>query len=416
MPHLEVTPRCQGGDASLELVQSRYLPLGSTGEAKRTWKIPVCVRYGIGAAVHQSCTLLTEERAVVPLEKPGCPSFVMPNADAAGYYRWSLPARDLSALLQKGKLSPAELSSTADNLAAAVSSGTLLAGDAYGQLQAFVQTDERAVLAVPFGLVAKARDYLVDAELRGKLELFAGRLARPALKRAGTKVAPDPTADEEARLLRQDVLSFVADVARDAKVRAELAAAGRAFIGYGGDGKLHPEAVDPNLVALALRVAVQEGDAAFHDAILVTLAATEDNFLRRQIGSALASATDKALATRLRELALTDKVRTMEVGRLFSAQAARPENSADTWKFVTERFDQLVARLAGDDVGYVPTFAGAMCSRAAADDVERFMAPRAPKLMGAPRNLAATLESIRLCAAFVEHQRESARGFFAPLK
>ena len=45
-----------------------------------------------GAEVREACTLLEDQEGVLELGDV-CPSWVMPNADAAGYYRWSLAPR-----------------------------------------------------------------------------------------------------------------------------------------------------------------------------------------------------------------------------------------------------------------------------------------------------------------------------------
>ena len=52
------------------------------------------------------------------------------------------------------------------------------------------------------------------------------------------------------------------------------------------------------------------------------------------------------------------------------------------------------------------------CDTASAERVQTFLSPRIDKLGGGPRNLAKTLERIRLCAALVDAQGESTRAFF----
>src|SRR5438552_11758247 len=76
----------------LLLKQSRYLPVGSEGDRRRTWQIPLCVRSPAG----EQCTLLTSAEG--EMELPGCPQWLIPNADASGYYRWSLAREDLARL------------------------------------------------------------------------------------------------------------------------------------------------------------------------------------------------------------------------------------------------------------------------------------------------------------------------------
>ena len=56
--------------------------------------------------------------------------------------------------------------------------------------------------------------------------------------------------------------------------------------------------------------------------------------------------------------------------------------------------------------------ASGYCSESDARAVESFLKPRIDALPGGPRNMAGTLEAIRLCAALAEHQGPSAQAFF----
>ena len=58
------------------------LPIGSSGDAAKTWQIPICVRYPTGKKETKvACTLVGDREGDVPLEG-ACPAWVMPNADA----------------------------------------------------------------------------------------------------------------------------------------------------------------------------------------------------------------------------------------------------------------------------------------------------------------------------------------------
>ncbi len=100
VPFVEAEVKCDGAPR-LHLKQSRYLPLGSTGDANKTWQIPVCARYQVGKETKEACTLLTEREGDLPLGA-ACPDWVFPNADAAGYFRFALAPADLLQLRQQG--------------------------------------------------------------------------------------------------------------------------------------------------------------------------------------------------------------------------------------------------------------------------------------------------------------------------
>ncbi|HEX7602167.1 MAG TPA: M1 family metallopeptidase, partial [Polyangiaceae bacterium] len=56
VPFVEAEVKCDGAPR-LHVKQSRYLPLGSTGDADKTWQIPICVRYEAGKVAKEVCTL-----------------------------------------------------------------------------------------------------------------------------------------------------------------------------------------------------------------------------------------------------------------------------------------------------------------------------------------------------------------------
>ena len=69
-------PRVQRtGPQSLAVTQSRYLPVGSRGDPRATWQVPLCVRYGDGdAARGKECVLLKDaegQRAAEDHRLPG---------------------------------------------------------------------------------------------------------------------------------------------------------------------------------------------------------------------------------------------------------------------------------------------------------------------------------------------------------
>jgi len=84
------------GGAVLDMIQTRYLPLGSTGDPNRKWGIPVCVRFPNGA----QCQMLDSKTAQMKIAGGQCPAWYMPNADGVGYYRFSMARPDRAALVK----------------------------------------------------------------------------------------------------------------------------------------------------------------------------------------------------------------------------------------------------------------------------------------------------------------------------
>src|SRR5262249_14007138 len=148
--------------ARLTLTQTRYVPLGSPAERTGRWGIPVCARIGLAAGARETCTLIDDVTQTVPIGSE-CPWWLLPNADGAGYYRWTLPPADLDRLFTNGwrSLAPRERLSVADSLIAALDAGTLRAGDVLARMPQFAEDEHRAVATAPMPLVRWTWDHLV---------------------------------------------------------------------------------------------------------------------------------------------------------------------------------------------------------------------------------------------------------------
>ncbi|MBI2894568.1 MAG: ERAP1-like C-terminal domain-containing protein [Deltaproteobacteria bacterium] len=414
VPLVEATVSCADRPA-LGLRQRPYLPVGSNADAARTWQIPVCARYETSGQVRESCTLLEGGEGRLELDGDRCPAWVLPNPDGAGYYRWSLPADRTSALATTAwrKLTSREQLSFAASLQAAFEAATTPAADVFAALPALARDDDRLVATAPMELMAFARDHLADERSRASVEAFASRTYRPLLDRLGweRRAAPE---NGESMLLREAAIHFLALVARDPAVRREAARRGRAYAGYPSRGGLDPSAVAADLAAVALGVAMQEGDAAFFDALVALLEGAQDATVRERILFALGNARDPALARRAADLSLDPRLKVSEVMSTIEAQMARPETREAAWSWVEEHYDALVGRLGPDAAAHeLPSLVDRFCDAEHARDARAFFEPRLASLPGSPRIFANALERVELCVARVQAQGESARGFFA---
>lgn len=411
VPFLSVRVACSDDGNRVHLAQSRYLPVGSQGDRSQRWQFPACMRYGAGSEPQTICTLVQEAEQEQALDV--CPRWIHPNADGAGYFRFGLEADQLARLRDEGwsQLTDREKLALTDSLHAAFDNATLTAADLYGSLEPLARSPIRPIATAPMGSLRFAHDHLVEEPQRPAVRRFAQRLYAPVQRRLGW----EPRADEdgEVALLRASVIDFMATFVEDRRTRREAVRRAHRFLGYGrrGDGQLHRDAVDPNLVDTVLRVAVQDGDAAFFDRVLELFVASDDSLLRGQLLGALGSARAPELAERALALTLDERVRVNEMWTPLRAQLRLPERRDATWAWITQNFDALAARLEAG-AGRLPAAAGVFCSEERAAEVEAFFADRIAELPGGPRNLANVLEEIRLCAAKVEAQRQSAQDFF----
>ncbi|MFT3764607.1 MAG: M1 family metallopeptidase [Minicystis sp.] len=283
LPFVEARLACDG-KPRLELKQSRFLPLGSAGDEKKTWQIPVCARYPDGKSLRESCTLLTAREGAIPLETVTCPAWVMPNADAAGYYRWTLAPADTKKLAVAGlaSLTVRERMSFVESIRAGYVRATLSAAEALSALAPLANDANSAVASGPMRIIASIGGWLHADPRQSAVEAYGQKLYAPLYKSLGWAPAKRASEPPDRALLRQEVIEFLALDARDREVRREAAARGRAWI----EGK--SDAVSLDLAETAVTVAVQEGDQAIFDKLLARLAAEQGQRERRLILRALA--------------------------------------------------------------------------------------------------------------------------------
>lgn len=417
LPQIAVRVMCNASAApALELSQSRYLPLGSTGNRNaQTWQVPVCVRYGHGPegeTVAETCVLMTEKKQSIELEGRGCPAWVMPNAGAAGYYLWSLEAKALRKLATTGlpQLSVREKMSLAHNIWSAYADGSLGADEAFVALGPLAQDPHPKVAVGPMILFREARRYLDRDDLRKKVEAVAGALYTPALEQVGYEAKPGD--DPEALLRRRAVLQFLALSAKHPEVRDRMHTMGRAYLGLDGDGKIHLEAVEANIAGIAAAVVGERADGATFDKLLALLEQTRDEDVRRKLLAALGSARDPSIARRARQLVLDKRLKVNEVMHPLWIQLGDLETRDATWNWFKSSIDMVIDRMSPRRAGGLPEVMTAYCDRAHAADAQLLFESRIKDLAGGTRNLDLALERTQLCAARKDKQLESMRAFF----
>jgi alanyl aminopeptidase len=409
VPLVTVHAACEGGKGSLSLAERRWLPLGSKAAKNLTWNVPVCVSAGVGGKVEAVCGLLDGKGTTLPLAS-GCADWVMPNVDARGYYRFALDAEGFGRLRDRGvrHLGVRERLALAGDIDAVFHSATLGAGDALRTIEPLARDSHGAVATAPLGLYRFVSENLLDGALSPRFRAYLQRLYSPAARSLGWRASRGESTWRA--LERAAVLSFLALRMDDGPTLAEGARFGRDFLGLGPDGKAHPDAVDPDLLGLALSSAMRLGDARVFDAVVLALTKSEDAPKRRTFLGALASTRDPALASRALDLTLRPDLRKAERLTALATLLDAPATRALAWTWLLQHFDALVPLLPDRYAGFVPGLVH-FCDAARADELEAFFAPRMPNLTGGTRNLAQAVEAMRGCAALADAQRASAVAF-----
>ncbi|MDO9286621.1 MAG: M1 family metallopeptidase, partial [Aquabacterium sp.] len=215
IPRVVVTLRCDDGPPRLQLVQSRLLPLGSTGgETPQRWSIPLVVRTPAGI----SRLMLREAEATLALPDADCPAWVNANASAAGYYRVAYAGDGLARLAAAPGLSAGDWLVLIDDAIGLHDAGELDSAQALALVQASAGHPSREVVLASMALLLHLRPLVTpdqQAPYARQWQAAFGERAR------ALGWWPRATDTDDDRLLRAQLLPRVAELGNDAALRAQ---------------------------------------------------------------------------------------------------------------------------------------------------------------------------------------------------
>jgi len=397
VPLLSVELNCTDPlSPKLDVTQSRYAPLGSEIDANESrWHIPMCVSYTAGGVRKSQCSFLSEQHQTIGLEADNCPTAMHPNADGAGYYRFTLDDEGWQQLIDAvAEMPAAEALVFADSLDAAFRKG-LVDSDTYvAGLAALINHDTWDVAdAVTDNLEALTN--IIDPDDLETAEAAFRRMVGPRFAGLGEAT------DAGSALLRQRMLRFMIVMAKDKDMRAPLAEQAAARIGLDGEPDL--DAAPASELETIFSVGVQDIGEPFFDLLLEQAIASEDPQFRQSATGALARVEDPMLVARLQDTLLAQSFKGTEALGILFRQMVRTATTELTYAWIVDNQDEIIEMIPASFRSRIaPALGGAFCSFDRADEWEAFVVSNAEKIPGYERTLAQTLESVRICAGLKE--------------
>jgi aminopeptidase N len=388
VPLIEVR---RGTNGNYLLTQQRYRPIGVAAGTDQSWIVPFCARSG----AQRACTLLEGKEGRLALGGDAGSTWVLPNAGAAGYYRFDLDADGWQRLIGAAPaLSGEEAMVVADSAWASFEAGRAPLATALAAMAAFAGNEERlAATHIPGNLQLISQTLMNAADREGYQRLMA-RLFAPRLSELGLNLSRGAYASENADRseLRQTLAGYVASEGRDKTVRQQLVAAAEASLA--GD----EAALDPAYRQLAFATAVQDRGLPFMNRLLEALLPAQDPLFRRHAAAALGSADTPELAKRA--LAVSDDSRLQNLERIYILfWLLQQESTRDlAFNHVMANFDTVQPLFSGFG-NAILTIGSGYCSEEKAQMVDSALRPKLGMLGGGELDLERSLASIRQCAA-----------------
>lgn len=401
VPFLNTAVQCENQTVSLAIKQSRYLPLGISGDTERNWQLPVCIRYAVDGEVHSECTLLEQPQQTIALQTTACPDWVLPNADGAGYFRFSLADGQWQQLLSNTEmLNTSEMLVAVDSYLAAYKSGSLGVESLMQQLPQLIAHPD---VEVASSVLADYKEIYTEIANSFTQKVIRD-LTLPVLRERLDQLGMEQLDDRNAASLQAALVRILAFTLQDNALRAELSALGQSYTGNDTLQATRTDAdVNQSIISHAVAVAIQEQGKYYFDHVVEKVLASEDAQFRQRMLAALARTNNADLARQVRDLALDSRIRNNETPTILYTHMNNVERRDAAWDWLIDQHEAIIERIPIWRKGRIASYASVYCDADKAEAANAFFGPKVDALQGGPRALAAAKESISQCVARKAH-------------
>ena len=396
VPQVDVALDCTGAHPQVKLTQKRYLPLGAEAPQDRVWKIPVCIKYPDG----RDCALLDSKEMSMPLKKAkACPAWILVNPELGGYYHVRYEGDLLQNLIGKGfdNLNLAERAALIGDTSALTASGAVKPSQSLALAARVKDAPEHELVDTAIGITASI-ERMVTPELRPNYARFVQKMFGERARSLGWLHRDSDS--EEAKILRNSMVPFVAGTGEDAGLRTDARALALQWL-------TDHSALPRDMTGAILGIAAHQGDTELFNRFVTAAKAEKDQVAREQILGALGSFRNPELVRAAEDLYLTGGFDSRETWPLLFAGAGQPETRRFAFDFVRKNIDAIEQKVTsgitgGEGNSALIQVAGGFCDEAGRAEAAAFFGTRAAKYTGGPRTLAQTLERIHQCAVRVQ--------------
>jgi puromycin-sensitive aminopeptidase len=205
-------------------------------------------------------------------------------------------------------------------------------------------------------------DRFLDGEPRECFRAFVRELVRPALERLGLQ--PRDADTDLDRALRGDLIRTLGVLGNDPATQA----AARELETLARTGAM----IEPAVAAAAVDIVAFVGGPEEYDDIRARMDQAVTPQEQARYRYALAGFRDPALLQRTLELATSDAIRPQDAPFVLARAVMNRDLGAMAWKFVRDRWPELIARYAPSNVIYLAKGATSLTSPDEVADVQRF--------------------------------------------
>ena len=352
----------QSDGGRVRVVQKRFFLNPDAQESQQqSWVLPVCMKT---SGNQPDCSILDHEQQDLPTPQTG---LFYGNAGGKGYYRSRYDGTDYQQLIQKAEngLTPAERITFLGSQWALAHAGVASIAD-FLDLASAVRADSSPFVIETVTTAVGILDQKVISipEEHDQFARWVSQTFAPVLASLGPPTASDTP---RRKLLRANLFELVGDVGADPAILAQAKEIAESSL-------RDPNLVDATLAARALKIAAQNGDAAFFAQLQQISETSPDPQLKKNALLALARFRDPALATRALQYAVSSRVRNQDAMQLLQLEMGERRTRDLAWKYVQEHWPLVQAQITTSNGAALLTSMGNFCSAEHSSEVARFFA------------------------------------------
>ncbi|MFC6438612.1 M1 family metallopeptidase [Bowmanella sp. JS7-9] len=368
------------------VTQSRF-KLAGAEVTEQLWHLPLRLKFKKAGKVQRLDVLMTEKSVQIDAIKGA--DWVYADADAVGYYRWNIPANQLSALLADvDQLNERERKSLIYGSKALMDAEQRQLDQHLQVISAMATDNSPEVVRAAFNIIARF-EYLVNKANKQAFANYIESIAMPSFDQLGFQVRSSD--DRDTIKLRGTVLRLLAMYSKNPAFIATATTLAEKFL-------TDPTSVNVDLasVALATRALNAEKPAEIFKEYQAAYIAQTDARLRDAIASGMVF-EDEKIINQVFDMSLNPAVSPANAMRFVWMGMAKLEDRDLMYKWMNANFDALSARIPAAYLGQLPQFIGSSCSEHNQQLANAFFKPLVEKVPAMQRSLDVMNESTSQC-------------------
>jgi len=384
----------------VKLTQRRFANAGVSAPAQ-LWRVPVGLKFSDGKRVQQKTVLLDAAEKTVDLG--GAVSWLLPNAEGSGYYRFTLDRPHLLKLAEvAGKeLAPRERISFIGDLSALLDAGVLHGDDYLAALAHFADDPVPQVISSLLSGLGKVRTVFVTDALKPRYAAYIRRTLAPAKARFG--LTRKPGEEDSVTLFRPRLIEVLGQDGDDPEVVAFATAAARKYLTDMHSG-------DASLIEAVLQVAAEHGDRALFDELRGRFETAKIPQERRYFLAALGGFRTPALMDEALRYSLSDKVRPTEMFTVAFNMTDTASGRDRVFNWATQNYAAITTRMPTPFVSQLPHMAGG-CEEPRLAAAQAFFTDATHQVEGTLHELAKVVEQVKDCSALRTRESKAVTSF-----